>query len=324
MSLIPSESYSFPDHFVRTVSPPRKPVEEKVSPPPRPVRSEGVPKNRVASQIRENSILPTPKREQAPQPPRPVPQTQAKRPLLASLVPKSLKRKARWNMRAMEPVPAADLNIVSPRTNGAREEIRSSGSTPVAPLLPKPKPAVLPKISLPPPTPPREHVPPPVSRQPEPIGRVVEAPSADLVQTLLARSLYAAEEPVEVTPRPPSPAQVRPQTRPLSTPAHNGNSTNSPIAAVAASDEDFALELFNDEGAPAKKRRSPKLRKFLLWEAVAIGILIPLSILGFSRFFQDPLAVLLINVATITAAVAATLMPIFFFALAPPLPRGDQ
>src|ERR1700738_4935191 len=35
MSLIPSESYSFPDHFTRTVTPSRKPKEEKVEAPPK-------------------------------------------------------------------------------------------------------------------------------------------------------------------------------------------------------------------------------------------------------------------------------------------------
>jgi hypothetical protein len=319
MSLIPSESYSFPDHFVRTVSPPRKPVEEKIPTPPSPVRPAPAPKNRIAPQVRENSILPTPKREQATQPSERAPQTREKRPLLKSLVPASLKRKTRWNMRAAEPAPSADRNSVSPRTNGAHEEIRSNTYPQSAPLLPKPKPDVRPKISFPPSMPSvanRENAPAatPVIRQPEPIGRIVEAPSADLVQTLLARSLYAAAEPVEVAP--PSP-----QPQPLSSLPQNGNASGH---VVAVADEDFALELFNDGAAPPKKLRSPKLRKFLLWEAVTIGILIPLSILGFLRVFENPIMVLLINVTTITAAVTATLMPIFFFALAPPLPRGEE
>src|SRR5205807_704917 len=111
-----------------------------------------------------------------------------------------------------------------------------------------------PKISLPPPAPAREHVPTPVSRQPEPAAplpapRIVEAPSADLVQTLLSRALYASPEPV--------------------LPMENGG-TNGHVATFTDGNDNFALEFLSDGAAPARKRRSPKLRKFLLWETIAI------------------------------------------------------
>src|SRR6202030_3943071 len=124
--------------------------------------------------------------------------------LLRSLVPASLKRKERWNVHAAEPAVQSNGNGVGIHPNAARNEVASNGSIPSAPSLPKPKPGVRPKVSLPPPMPNREKTPAPVTRQPEPTAlmpgaRIVEAPSADLVQTLLARSLYASAEPVEVT-----------------------------------------------------------------------------------------------------------------------------
>src|SRR5579864_5636546 len=149
MSLIPSESYSFPDHFVRTVTPPRKPVEEKVPPPPPPVRSERAPKNRVAAQTRPVSILPTPKREQVAPVPVLTPRTQEKRPLLKSLVPSSLKRKVRWNAQAAEPAVQSNGNGAGIPVSRARNEHAPNGSIPLATSLPKPKPTVQPKVSLP-------------------------------------------------------------------------------------------------------------------------------------------------------------------------------
>jgi hypothetical protein len=40
--------------------------------------------------------------------------------------------------------------------------------------------------------------------------------------------------------------------------------------------------------------------------------------------FRDPTLILIVDVITIAAAIAATVMPILFFAVAPPLPRGEE
>jgi hypothetical protein len=72
---------------------------------------------------------------------------------------------------------------------------------------------------------------------------------------------------------------------------------------------------------PGKSRC--KLVRFLACEATAIAALVLFTILGLSGTFTTPTAVFYINVLTITAAVAATLIPILFYAIRPIL-WGDE
>ena len=116
MSLIPSESYSFPDHFTRTVVPSRKPKNEAAEPVPletRRKRSAVVPlpdpevRPPTAPQINPEPIrskmpvaAPNPALRRVSAPPRRIPDAPARKMPL----PPTLKPKVCWNTRA----PATD------------------------------------------------------------------------------------------------------------------------------------------------------------------------------------------------------------------------
>src|SRR5882762_2500433 len=127
MSLIPSESYSFPDHFTNTVAGSRKPKNidpepeaEPVGPPrkkptivalPNP-KPQPTPPAPVA--VRQNS---EPVRNVAPPAPNPAlrraaapPPRISEPPIRKIALPATLKPKVRWNMRAsaMDPAPTAN------------------------------------------------------------------------------------------------------------------------------------------------------------------------------------------------------------------------
>src|SRR5205807_5438367 len=122
MSLIPSESYSFPDHFTRTVVPSRKPKNEEPEPFPLETRRK---KSAIVplpdSEVRPPTaprINPQPIRSKAPvvapnpalrrvsAPPPRIPDA----PMRKMPFPPTLKPKIRWNMRApaMDPAPIAE------------------------------------------------------------------------------------------------------------------------------------------------------------------------------------------------------------------------
>ena len=112
MSLIPSESYSFPDHFTRTVVPSRKPKNEAAEPVPletRRKRSAVVPlpdpevRPPTAPQINPEPIrskipvaVPNPALRRVSAPPRRIPDA----PVRKMPLPPTLKPKVCWNTRA--------------------------------------------------------------------------------------------------------------------------------------------------------------------------------------------------------------------------------
>jgi hypothetical protein len=123
MSLIPSESYSFPDHFTRTVVPLGKPKNEQSGPAPleRGRKRPAIvplpnPPARPAAAIRpENSEpvrskmpapVPNPALRRVSAPPRRIPEAPARKIQL----PPTLKPKIRWNARApaMDPAQIGD------------------------------------------------------------------------------------------------------------------------------------------------------------------------------------------------------------------------
>ena len=78
------------------------------------------------------------------------------------------------------------------------------------------------------------------------------------------------------------------------------------------------------ETAVVRRRRKAKMRRFVVCESIAVGILLPLAILGLAHRPESPALVWIMNIATITSAVAAALIPIFFFAFAPTLPEIER
>jgi hypothetical protein len=98
MSLIPSESYSFPDHFTRTVVPSRKPKNEQPGPAS------------VERGRKRPAIVPLPNPPARPAPGIRPPPRSPEAPARKIHLPPTLKPKIRWNARApaMDPAQIAD------------------------------------------------------------------------------------------------------------------------------------------------------------------------------------------------------------------------
>jgi len=96
-------------------------------------------------------------------------------------------------------------------------------------------------------------------------------------------------------------------------------------AAVSNPQADF-FEAFAQTGETAlsKRRRKAKMRRFIICETVALAVLLPLVILGLTHHPDNIALVWIMNILTITSAVAAALLPIFFFAFTPTLPEIER
>jgi len=79
----------------------------------------------------------------------------------------------------------------------------------------------------------------------------------------------------------------------------------------------------NDE-AHLNERRRAKFLTFMIYEASALGVLIPSLVFGLLWGFGDPTLAVWMNVLTFTAAAAVVLIPIIFYATASTLPRGER
>ena len=71
-------------------------------------------------------------------------------------------------------------------------------------------------------------------------------------------------------------------------------------------------------------RRQRKFLTFVVFEGVALAVLIPSLVFGMVRRFADPTLALSMNVVTIAAAAAVAILPILFYAIASPIPRGER
>ena len=78
------------------------------------------------------------------------------------------------------------------------------------------------------------------------------------------------------------------------------------------------------ETALVKRRRKAKFRRFIVCESVAVGVLLPLAILGLSHRPENAALLWIMNISTIASAVAAALIPILFFAFTPTLPEIER
>jgi hypothetical protein len=85
--------------------------------------------------------------------------------------------------------------------------------------------------------------------------------------------------------------------------------------------QDFAE---SGETAVLKRRRKAKIRRFLICESIAVGVLLSLVILGLAHRPESGALVWIMNIMTIASAVAAALIPILFFALNPTLPEIER
>jgi hypothetical protein len=314
MSLIPSESYSFPDHFTSTVTPSRKPKEEKTmkvdvprkkptivalpNPTPEPVPmliAEG--SQFFAEEQPMEPVQPAiePMRPQSPPMPRvepvrkPVPPNPAllratapppripDTPIRKMPFPPTLKPKVRWNNRA----PAMDP--ASGRPNGANEAPPVSvPATNVIPMQPKPAPV-------------------------RPMRPAAPVP--------------AMREPIQPQP-PPKPVPAAPERRP----AQTKPVMQKPQAPVVPNPQTDFFEMFAESGPETamKRRRQTKFRRFIACEVAALAVLVPLVILGLTLNIPSPALRWLMNIFTIAAAISAAVIPIVFYAFTPTLPDLER
>ena len=272
MSLIPSESYSFPDHFTRTVVPSPKPKKEDPEPAPLETRRKRpaivpLPSPQVQPAPGPNPAL---RRVSAPLPRIP------EAPVRKMPLPPTLKPKVRWNMSAQAMDPASNAG------NGAEKILHATPMAPAQNVIPM-KPA---RVARPP--------------------RMMPPPQADMVRNPIP------EPPAKpVAPAAPVREQSSPETpRP---------------AAVSNPQADF-FETFAQTGETAlsKRRRKAKMRRFIACESAALAVLLPLAILGLARHPDNVALVWIMNISTITSAVAAALLPILFFAFTPTLPEIER
>jgi hypothetical protein len=98
-----------------------------------------------------------------------------------------------------------------------------------------------------------------------------------------------------------------------------------PQPTVTTSQPDF-FELFaqNGDRTLAARRRKMKMRRFIVYESIAVAILLPLATIGIVRHPSSVILVWALNISTIAAAFAAALIPILFYAVTPTLPEIER
>lgn len=315
MSLIPSESYSFPDHFTSTVTPSRKSKEEKKAkvdappkkpkivalpnPPParapmlidqesqffaeeqpmepvRPAVEPFRPKPAPRSEpVRSNPAAPNLALLRATAPPPRVPDA----PVRKMALPPTLKPKVRWNNRApaMDPAPARQHGTIEP----------APGAVPPPNIIPMQSEPALAPVRVPRPAPPA-----PAMREPTQTPPAPEQPPA-----------VPQKQPVQAKP-----VMQKPQT---------------PVASDPQADF-FEMFAENAHEAAMKRRQQMKFRRFIACECAALAVLVPLVILGLTLNITAPALRWLVNLFTIAAAVSAALIPIVFYAVTPTLPELER
>jgi hypothetical protein len=129
--------------------------------------------------------------------------------------------------------------------------------------------------------------------------------------------------PIPQNPVPPLPkaTAIAKPTRPAP-----GQIAETPRPVAVSNPQADLFEMFaqSGEAALSKPRRKAKMRRFIACESVALAVLLPLVILGLSRHPDNVALVWIMNISTIASAVAAALIPIIFFALAPTLPEIER
>ena len=86
----------------------------------------------------------------------------------------------------------------------------------------------------------------------------------------------------------------------------------------------FEMFVESSETVLFRRRRKLKMRRFVIYEMVAVAILLPLAIIGLTQHFTTPALVWIMNILTIAAAVVAAVIPIAFFAFTPTLPEIER
>ena len=317
MSLIPSESYTFPDHFTTTRAASRKtknvePQPEAVEPPPQkpaivalpnpkprlaPAPIPVVAKENVVPVQRVTRPVPNPALQRSAAAPPRVPAP----PIRKIALPPTLKPKVRWNNRApaMSPTPPVANN-----GNGSEPITREVPPIParnVIQMRPPSSPQVLLRAES------------MVPQNPRPVVRApVETPETLWPQNPLHVAPPDAKAPLSA-PKVARPAQPRPVP-------------HAPAPTPPAMPQADFFEMFaeSNQTVVGKTRRSEKMRRFIVCESISVGVLLPLAAIGLFFHPENPGLHWILNILTISAAVATALIPIIFFAATPTLPEIEQ
>lgn len=350
MSLIPSESYSFPEHFRKTVAASRK--QKNIEPEPEPEMIEPVrkrpalvalpnPKLRVVAKpqpvAKPEPVIakeipkpvpkiaprvPNPALRRASAPPPRIPEAPVRKTVLPTLKPK-----VRWNNRAPAMDPAAAAN------NGNGNGTNHFAPEP-EPLLPPAQNVIQMKPAPPAPRSPRamprpERIPPPPITKSIPVAPPSPRPSSPPPAMPKPATFTPPQKPIQrITPAPaPPPIPKRENARPAAPaqPKPPMRAASRPIIIAPDPQTDFFQD-FADSGETAflKRRRKAKIRRFLICESIAVGVLLSLVILGLAHRPESGALVWIMNIMTIASAVATALIPILFFALNPTLPEIER
>ena len=293
MSLIPSESYSFPDHFTKTVVPSRKPKNEEPKPAPVEARRQRPaivplpsPHVQPAPVVRRDNPAPVHSKPPAPAPNPALRRASAPPPRIPDPpvrkmpLPANLKPKVRWNTRA----PAMD-----PSPNGGNGTEQIQHAPPMAPA--------------------QNVIPMKPARVANPPRMMPTTPRADMVQNQISGPPAKPVAPVKSA----KPVQARSMPE-----ASEPDAVSNPQADL------FEMFAQTGETALSKRRRKMKMRRFIVCESATLAILLPLAILGLARHPDNVATVWIINISTIALAVTAALLPILFFAFTPTLPEIDD
>ena len=292
MSLIPSESYSFPDHFTRTVVPSRKPKNEEREPVPLDTRrktSAIVPLSNpevqppTAPRINPEPIrskapvaAPNPALRRASAPPRRIPDA----PMRKMPLPPTLKPKVRWNTRA----PAMDHSAPNSE-NGTASVAPITAARNVIPMNPI-------KIARPP--------------------RVMPPPQASVVQNFAPLPL----------PEPIAPAQM--QSVPAKPRPVAASNPQANFFAMLAQNREIAMLAQTRETALSNQRQKMKFRRFIVCESAALGALLPLAIVGLLFHPSNAALAWIMDISAVASAVTAALIPIIFYAFTPTPPEIER
>jgi hypothetical protein len=128
------------------------------------------------------------------------------------------------------------------------------------------------------------------------------------------------QNPIPVPPAKP----VAPVKPPAPVHAQPVAETPRPVATSSPQADFFETFAQTGETALSKRRRKAKMRRFIICESAAGAVLLPLVILGLSYHPTNGALAWIINISTISSAVTAALLPIFFFAFTPTLPEIER
>jgi hypothetical protein len=97
-----------------------------------------------------------------------------------------------------------------------------------------------------------------------------------------------------------------------------------PVAAPSPQEDFFQMFAESGETAVMRHRRKAKLRRFLVCEATALAVLLPLAIIGLAHRPSNVAVLWIMNIFTIASAVVAAVIPILFYAFTPTLPEIER